>query len=123
MNSENGTSFWEKWYWANFLRGTNPVTTFISGLIRGLWIPLVLSAIFCFVTDPQWNHAEGMGGWSIAKYLHYFYYFWHGVISITFHWLHVYWNYFWEHMGSAGRWIRHMLWLDKPEYFDGLKEN
>lgn len=116
-------SFWEKWYWVNLLKGTNPVTTFIGGLIEGWWIAIILSLIFCFVTDPQWNSAEGMHGWSFVGYFHYYCYFWQGVWTVTTHYLHVYWDFFWNHMGSIGRFWRHVLFLDHPEYFDNVHDN
>ena len=119
MTSEN-TSFWEKWYWANFVRGTNPVTTFIKGLIWGLWIPLVFSAIFCLFTDPQWNHKEAVTGWSPVAYAEYYGYFWKSVFQGVTHYLHVYWNFATQHFGYIVRFVRHVLWLDNPEVFENI---
>jgi hypothetical protein len=112
--------FIEKWYWANFIRGTNPIMTFIGGLVYGFWIPLLLSAIFCLVTDPQWQHIEGFAHWSPLGYIHYYFFFWKTVITVTCHCIWLYATYAWEHMGAIGRFWRHVLWLDHPEYFDGV---
>ena len=109
--------FWEKWYWANYIRGTNPITTFISGLFQGLWIPILVSAIFCLVTDPQWQHVEGFSHWSFVGYYRYFCFFWHTVATVTCHYIYLYSKYAWDHMGEIGRFWRHVLWLDDPDAF------
>lgn len=116
MTTEN-MSFWEKWYWANFVRGTNPVTTFIKGVIWGLWIPIVASLVFCLFTDPQWAGKESFLSWSPVAYAKYFGYFWHSVFTGIFHYLNVYATYAIQHFGSVVRWFRHLLWLDDPEAF------
>jgi hypothetical protein len=109
--------FWEKWYWANYIRGTNPFKTFIRGLIAGWWIPLLLSAVFCLFTDPQWQHQESFLHFSIIEYLKYYCFFWKTVISVTCHFIYLYASYAWDHAGTIVRWFRHVLWLDDPEAF------
>jgi hypothetical protein len=116
-------TFLEKWYWANFIRGTNPVTTFAKGLVLGIWIPLLLSAIFCLLTDPQWNHKESISGFSFTAYGNYYVFFWKTVFQAIWHFTCLYASYLWNHMGSIVRWVRHLLWLDHPEYFDGVGNN
>lgn len=117
MKNDNGMSFWEKWYWVNYLRGTNPITTFISELIYGLWIPITCFLIFCFVTDPQWAHVEGMTSWSPRWYLWYVHYEAYGIITILSKCFWEYVSFAWNHMGTIGRFWRHVMWLDHPEYF------
>jgi len=119
MKNDN-MGFGEKWYWANFIRGTNPITTFISGLLFNLWIPIAASMVFCFLTDPQWAHTEGMSGWSMAGYFGYWLHCWYGIFSITYHTIILYWHYFWDHMGEVGKLFRSIFWLDHPEYFDNV---
>jgi hypothetical protein len=115
--------FFEKWYWANYLKGTNPVTTFVRGLIFGLWIPILLSAIFCLLTDPQWQHKEGLGQFSLVAYGHYYLFFWRTVFYAIGHYTCLYATYAWDHMGSLVRWVRHLFWLDHPEYFKSVGKN
>ncbi len=104
--------FIEKWYWANFIRGTNPFTTVVRGLIWGFWIPILAFAIFCFITDPQWKYAEGMAQWSPHGYFHYYVFFWKTVVTVTCQHIWQYATYAWEHSGAIGRFWRHVLWLD-----------
>ena len=63
--------FFEKWYWANYLKGTNPVTAFIGGLIKGFWIPLVAIGIFCLLTGIPYFWFLGK---IISTFYHYFFY-------------------------------------------------
>ncbi len=43
-------SFFEKWYWANYIKGTSPIGSFMAGIVKGIWIPFLLLAIFCLFT-------------------------------------------------------------------------
>jgi hypothetical protein len=72
-------SFWDRWYWANYLKGTNPITTFIRGLIFGIWIPPMLSAVLFFFMDPQWRRHESMAQWNPIEYVKFYWAFW-GII-------------------------------------------
>lgn len=109
--------FIEKWYWANFLKGTSPLRTLIGSLIAGWWIPIVVSAVFCLFTDPQWQHKEGFWGFSPIEYLKYYGFFWKTVATVSCHYIWLYLTYAWEHAGTIVRWFRHLLWLDDPEAF------
>jgi hypothetical protein len=107
-------SFWEKWYWANYLRGTNPITSFIGGLIKGIWIPILISIILCFLTDPQWNHAAGMKDWSPIAYTQWFFYCWGCVFYGIAHCLGELISYIWNSFGEFGVFCRQVFWLGGP---------
>jgi len=106
-------TFWEKWYWENFVRGTNPFTTFFWGLVSGLWIPIVLSAILCFFIDPQWQHHESMAQWNPIEFGCFYCWFWRIVFYTFGHYAWVYASYFWHHTGEIARFVRQVLWLDR----------
>jgi len=79
-------TFWEKWYWANFVRGTNPITRFIWGLIVGIWIPLAALAIFCLLTGIPYFWFLGQIVSTFWDYLcHDIYYFSHNLSAIQKH--------------------------------------
>jgi hypothetical protein len=96
-------NFWEKWYWANYLKGTNPITTFIRGLVFGIWIPFLLSAILCFFIDPQWKHKEGLAQWSLWEYIRFYGFFWKTIVFVTCQTIYQYATYAWNHMGTIAR--------------------
>jgi len=105
-------NFFEKWYWVNYLKGTNLITTFIKGLIFGFWIPIVLSAIFCFFIDPQWKHIEGMAQWSPIAYAHFYFWFWKIVFYAFGKCGRDYAVYFWTHTGEIAKFVRRVFMLD-----------
>ena len=107
-------NFLEKWYWANYLKGTNPVTAFIRGIVFNLWIPVLASLILCFFIDTQWQHKDGMAQWSAVEYLRYWLYFWHVVFSVTWRCLYEYASYFWNHMGHISEFV-HRVVFGQPD--------
>ena len=96
--------FGEKWFWATYVRGQNPITAFIMWLIKGVWIPIGLSLVFCLLNDTN------------------FFYFWHVVFYAIFHFFWYYITWLWTHFGEVQHWVRHVLWLDHPEYFNSVPD-
>ena len=107
-------NFLEKWYWANYIKGTNPITSFVGGLVSGFWIPVVLSAIFCFLIDPQWRHIQGMAQWNPFAYVHFYILFWREVFYAFGKCANENATYFWSHTGEIAKFVRQVLWLDGP---------
>jgi len=105
-------SFWDRWYWANYLKGTNPITTLIRGLVYGFWIPILASAILCFFIDPQWRHVEGMAQWSPLGYVRFYCYFWGIVFYTCWRYACFYASFFWNDTGSIAAFVRRVIFMN-----------
>jgi len=104
--------YWEKWYWATYIRGQNPISAFFWGLINGFWVPIVLSAIFCLITDPQFKHIHGFSQFSPTAYLTYYCFFWKTVITVCWHYLVEYTSFAWNHWDEVVGFARKVFWFD-----------
>jgi hypothetical protein len=103
--------FWEKWYWATYIRGENPILSFIGGLIKGFWIPIVVSAIFCLLTDPQFK-SHSLNQFDVGAYVAYYCYFWKVVFYAIYKHTVGYLVYAWQHWDEVVNFVRRVLWLD-----------
>lgn len=103
--------FGEKWFWATYIRGENPVVAFFVGLIKGIWIPIVVSAIFCLLTDPQFK-SHSLNHFSVTAYVSYYCFFWKTVISVCWQYTFGYIGYAWNHWDEVSAFVRRVLWLD-----------
>jgi len=53
-------NIFEKAFWFGTITGKNPITWFLVGLIKGIWIPFVLWGVFCLLTGiPYWESLIG----------------------------------------------------------------
>jgi hypothetical protein len=58
--SDNNRSFWEFWVIDSALRGQDPISRFIVSLYTGFWIPIVVLAMVCFLTDTNFFFVFGL---------------------------------------------------------------
>jgi hypothetical protein len=103
--------FGEKWFWATYMRGENPISEFFWGILRGFWVPIVVSAVFCLFTDPQFKH-HSLNQFDVGAYVAYYCYFWKSVWQAIAHFTKEYVLFAWYHWDEVVNFARRVLWLD-----------